>query len=205
VLVVAGYVAYTFALGAFGLWGPTFLHRFHQIPEKSAATFFGVVLVVAGLLGTLIGGFAATAWQKRNRAGFAWTLGLSVLAAAPVSVVAFIASNTTVAMSCLALAMFLLFLSTGPVNTLIIESVPVNLRSSAMATSIFMIHLFGDNWSPEIVGRLSDAWNSLQKAVLILPGALLVAAALWLALAMNTLRASRAPVVRDEAQLTTSA
>ena len=174
VLVVTGYTAYTFALGAFGLWGPTFLHRVHQIPEKSAATFFGAVLVVAGLLGTMVGGFAATAWQKRNPAGYAWTLGLSVLASVPVSVTAFVASNTTLAMSCLALAMFLLFLSTGPVNTLIIESVPVNLRSSAMAVSIFMIHLFGDNWSPEIVGRLSDAWNSLQKAVLILPGALLI-------------------------------
>ena len=48
-----------------------------------------------------------------------------------------------------------------------------------------MIHLFGDNWSPEIVGRLSDAWRSLQKAVLILPGALLIGAALWLALALK--------------------
>jgi hypothetical protein len=88
-------------------------------------------------------------------------------------------------MACLAAAMFLLFLSMGPVNTLIIESVPVNLRASAMAMSIFMIHLFGDIWSPEIVGRLSDHWGSLQKAVLILPVALIVCAALWLTLALR--------------------
>jgi len=60
-----------------------------------------------------------------------------------------------------------------------------------------MIHLFGDNWSPEIVGRLSDAWNSLQKAVLILPGALLIGAALWLALALRTARAGSRRVERD--------
>jgi hypothetical protein len=94
-------------------------------------------------------------------------------------------------MACLAIAIFLLFLSTGPVNTLIIESVPANLRASAMAVSIFTIHLFGDMWSPEIVGRFSDAWGSLQKAVLILPGALLVGAALWLALALRTIRDMR--------------
>jgi MFS family permease len=185
-LVVWGYTAYTFALGAFALWGPTFLHRIHQVAEKSAATFFGAVLVVAGLLGTMLGGFAATAWQKRNRAGYAWVLGLSVLAAAPVSLAAFLIPNRMAAMACLAIAMFLLFLSTGPVNTLIIEAVPINLRSSAMAASIFMIHLFGDMWSPEIVGRLSDAWGSLQKAVLILPVSLLVCAGLWLALAVKT-------------------
>ncbi len=190
-LTVSGYVAYTFALGAFAFWGPTFLSRVHQIPEKTAATFFGGVLVVAGLVGTLAGGFAATAWQKRNPAGYALTLGLSVLAAIPVSFMAFISSSTTVSMVCLAAAMFLLFLSTGPVNTLIIETVPVNLRSSAMALSIFLIHLLGDLWSPEVVGRLSDAWGSLQKAVLILPAVLIINAALWLWLAGFTSRRRR--------------
>jgi MFS transporter, Spinster family, sphingosine-1-phosphate transporter len=195
VLVVGGLTAYTFALGGFAHWGPTFLHRVHQVAEKSAATFFGAVLVVAGLVGTMVGGFAATAWQKRNGVGYAWTLGLSVLAAVPVTLAAFLASNRGIAMACLATAMFLLFLSTGPSNTLIIEAVPVNLRSSAMAASIFSIHLFGDMWSPEIVGRLSDSWGSLQKAVLILPVALLICAILWLALAIRTVKRNAVPSV----------
>ena len=189
-LVVGGYVAYTFALGAFGHWGPTFLHRVHDVPEETAATFFGAVLVVAGILGTFVGGFAATAWHKRNRAAYAWVLGLSVLVAVPVAFGAFYTRNNTLSMAFLAAAMFLLFLSTGPVNTLILETVPPNLRASAMAVSIFMIHLFGDIWSPEIVGRLSDHWHSLQKAVLILPGALVVGAALWLVLAFRMRRAT---------------
>jgi FtsH-binding integral membrane protein len=182
-LTVWGYVAYTFAMGAFALWGPSFLHRIHHIPEKEAGIFFGKVLVIAGLLGTLIGGYAATAWHKRNPAGYALTLGLSVLAAVPTAFFALWVTQTQLAMGLLALTMLLLFLSTGPVNTLIIETVPVHLRSSAMALSIFMIHLFGDMWSPEIVGRLSDRWHSLQKAVLILPLALAVCAVLWLILA----------------------
>ena len=181
-LVVMGYTAYTFAIGAFGTWGPTFLVRVHHIAIEKAGTFFGIVLVVSGLLGTLIGGFAATAWQKRNQAGYAWTLGLSVLIAVPVVVVAFLSQNTAISMACLALAMFLLFLSTGPVNTLIIEAVPLNLRSSAMAVSIFVIHLFGDMWSSEIVGHLSDAWG-LRYAVMILPAALIIGAGFWLTLA----------------------
>jgi MFS family permease len=186
-LVVLGYTAYTFALGAFAIWGPTFLHRAHGVAVDQADTFFGAVLVVAGLVGTLLGGFAATAWQKRNRAGYAWTLGISVLVAVPLAFGAFIASSTFWSMTFLALAMFFLFLSTGPVNTLILETVPVNLRASAMAISIFAIHLFGDMWSPEIVGKLADSFGgSLQRAVLILPVALIVAAALWLALALKT-------------------
>ena len=188
-LVVLGYTAYTFALGAFGYWGPTFLHRVHGMALDRAGEFFGVVLVVAGLVGTMIGGFAATAWQKRNHAGYAWTLGLSVLVAVPLAFGAVVVSSTFWSMSFLAGAMFFLFLSTGPVNTLILETAPVNLRASAMAVSIFTIHLFGDMWSPEIVGRLADSFGgNLQKAVLILPVALIVASALWLVLALKTKR-----------------
>jgi MFS family permease len=186
-LVVLGYTAYTFALGAFGIWGPTFLHRVHGVAVDQAAEFFGAVLVVAGLVGTLIGGFAATGWQKRNRAGYAWTLGLSVLVAVPLAFGAFLAASTFWSMAFLAAAMFFLLLSTGPVNTLILETAPVNLGANAMAVSIFTIHLFGDMWSPEIVGRLADSFGgNLQKAVLILPVALIVASALWLALAAKT-------------------
>jgi MFS family permease len=191
-LVVLGYTAYTFALGAFGYWGPTFLHRAHGVAVAQAGEFFGAVLVVAGLVGTMIGGFAATAWHKHNHAGYAWTLGLSVLIAVPLVFGAFLAGSTFWSMAFLAGAMFFLFLPTGPVNTLILETAPVNLRVSAMAVSIFTIHLFGDMWSPEIVGRLADSFaGSLQKAVLILPVALILASALWLMLALKMKRDGR--------------
>jgi MFS family permease len=91
-------------------------------------------------------------------------------------------------MACLAGAMFFLFLGTGPVNTLILETVPANLRASAMAVSIFLIHLFGDMPSPLLVGWLSDEWGSLRSAVLILPVALMGAASLWLVLAVKMRR-----------------
>lgn len=199
-LVIWGYTAYTFALGAFGFWGPTFLSRIHHVSKETAGTFFGLVLVVAGLLGTLAGGWAATAWHKRHPAGYAGMLSLSVLLAVPAALLAFASENTRLSMACLAAAMFFIFLCTGPVNTLILETVPLNLRASAMAISIFCIHLFGDLWSSEIVGHLSDHWNSLRKAVMILPGALAVSAALWVALAWKTKRAapvSVLPAARD--------
>jgi MFS transporter, Spinster family, sphingosine-1-phosphate transporter len=190
-LVVWGYTAYTFALGAFAVWGPSFLERVHNVPKQTASTFFGAVLVVTGLVGTMAGGFAATAWQRRNPAGYAWMLGLSAALSAPLGVAAFLTENKTASMSCLAAAMFFIFLCTGPVNTLILESVPLNLRASAMAMSIFCIHLFGDLWSSEIVGHLSDHWGNLRHAVLILPGALGVAALLWFMLAMKQRRRPR--------------
>jgi MFS family permease len=153
-----------------------------------AAKTFGVMLAIAGILGTFIGGYAATAWHKRNPAAYAWVLGLSVLVAVPAAAGAFLATSHAAAMIFLAVAMFLLFLGAGPVNTLILESVPPNLRASAMALSIFLIHLFGDVPSPLMVGWLSDVWHSLRQALLILPVALGVCSALWLWLALRMQR-----------------
>jgi predicted MFS family arabinose efflux permease len=188
-LIVWGYVAYTFALGGFAFWGPTFLERVHGLPLDKADTFFGAVLVTAGIAGTLIGGFGATWWQKRTPAGYSLMLSGSVFLAVPLSFAGLLSGSSGSAMGFLAVSIFLLFFCTGPVNTLILEAVPVNVRASAMAVSIFLIHLFGDMWSPEIVGRLADhLHNDLQKAVLILPVALTVAALLWMLLAMRKLR-----------------
>jgi len=59
-----------------------------------------------------------------------------------------------------------------------------------MALSIFLIHLFGDLWSPEIVGRLADhLGNDLRSGLLILPISLLLSALLCLGLAWKIVRA----------------
>jgi MFS transporter, Spinster family, sphingosine-1-phosphate transporter len=183
-LVVLGYTAYTFALGGFQHWGQSFLVREHGLTLDRAGNFFGLTMVVAGLIGTFLGGMLASAWHKRTSAAYAWLLGWSVLAAAPCAFLALTIEATPLAMALLSLTMFLLFLSMGPVNTLILETAPAHLRASAMAVSIFMIHLFGDLWSPKIVGAISKH-SSLGHGVLVLPIALIPAALLWLALAMR--------------------
>jgi predicted MFS family arabinose efflux permease len=189
-LVVWGYVAYTFALGAFAFWGPTFLQKVHGLTLDRADNFFGAVLIVAGVVGSLLGGLLGTRWQRRTSAGYALLLASSVALSVPLAFCALLATGAPVAMAFLAAAIFLLFFITGPVNTLILETVPVNVRSSAMAVSIFMIHLFGDLYSPEVVGRLADRMaGDLRKAMLVLPVALLVAASLWTVLAAKTLKA----------------
>jgi sugar phosphate permease len=184
-LIVLGYIAYTFAMGAYAFWGPTFLVRFHGLSNQFANTFFGGTLVVAGLFGTLVGGFLATKWHRKFKSAYAWLCGVSVLISAPLTTLAFMSSDKTVVMVSLALAMFCIFLSTGPINTLILEASPLNLQSTGMALSIFCIHLFGDVWSPQIVGYLSDRWESLSGALMILPGAFLVAAVFWIKLALE--------------------
>jgi hypothetical protein len=166
------------------------------MPLESADFFFGASLAGTGLIATLAGGFAATRWQQRTGYGYAWTLGLSAVLAAPLAFATFAVDDTFVSKLLLIATMLMLFLSTGPVNTLIIETVPVTMRATSMAASIFAIHMFGDLWSPKLVGRLADQWGDLRRAVLwMLPVALVVSAFFWCWLVAWTKRARRgAPV-----------
>jgi hypothetical protein len=54
-----------------------------------------------------------------------------------------------------------------------------------MAVSIFVIHLLGDAISPPIIGFLADG-SSLSRAVLIVPIAVALSGALWIATALAT-------------------
>ena len=179
-LLVWGYAAQTFSIGAFGVWGPTFLHRIHGLPLGESSTIFGAMLAATGLVATLLGGFLANALRKRTPAGYVWVMALSLIAATPVCFFALMVGNATLSLVGLGTSMFFLFLPTGPIASEMFEIVPVHLRASAMAVCTFVIHLFGDFGSPTIVGNLSTHFkDDLQKGVLILPVVLLAGAALW--------------------------
>jgi MFS transporter, Spinster family, sphingosine-1-phosphate transporter len=188
-LVVAGYTALQFAVGGFGFWAPTFLHRVHGLSLEQADHFFGLWLVITGLLATLLGGYAATVLYRRSPAGYAQVLAVSAVCTVLATFTSFSLTERGPAELALIAAMFFIFLPTGPINTLILETVPVSMRAAAMAASIFAIHALGDLWSPKIIGILSDRMGSLREASLCtLPPALAVCALCWAALAARQAR-----------------
>lgn len=179
-LAVSGYVAYTFSMGALSFWGPAFLSRVHHMSVEESSLFFGPTLILGGILGTVIGGYLATRWKKKSAAGYAKLLAISVLLAVPFTFYGFITEDAKLCMISIAIALVFLFQSTGPINTVLVESVTPAIRASAMAIAIFCIHAFGDLWSPELVGRLSDYYsNDLRMGMLILPGGFVIAAGFW--------------------------
>ena len=200
-LLVGGYAAQTFSIGAFAVWGPSFLHRLHTLPINRADSLFGMILAGTGLAATLLGGFIANRLRRRTESGYIWLMAGSMVVAVPVCALALLAPGTNLTLAALGASMFLLFLPTGPITTEMFEIVPAHLRASAVALCTFFIHLFGDLGSPALVGSISqkmhdvavaagsavaiaDVENArgLRDGVLILPGVLLVGAVLWGAL-----------------------
>jgi MFS family permease len=189
-LAVLGYAAYTFAVGGMAFWMPAFLERTRGVPRPVATVQFGVIVVMTGFAGTFAGGYLADALRRRLREADLWVSGVATLAAAPVALAAFMTYRPALYLVALVVAQLLLFASTGPVNTAIVNAVPPAERASAVAISILAIHLFGDVPSPALIGFLSDR-SSLGRAVLVVPVAILAAGLVWTWAAWKGERAAR--------------
>jgi MFS family permease len=176
---VAGYTAYTFALGGFAVWAPKYLYQRLHMDLKTADFWFGLILVVSGLVATFVGSQWGDRWPGEDRARV--NLRLCAVTAAvslPFSIACLLAGSPVGFFVAIAATEFALFLSTSPINVVILQGVPEEMRASAMALSIFAIHLFGDMISPPLVGAISDA-SSLRAGMFVLPAALVVAAVTW--------------------------
>jgi MFS family permease len=178
-LVVLGYAAYTFGLGGLGFWMPVFLERVRGVAPVAATRYFGLVVVATGIVGTLVGGWLGDYCLRRSRQGYLWFSGIVTLAAAPFALIALTAPAPLEYYPAIVVAEVLLFMSTGPVNAAIANIVSPLERASALALSMFVIHLLGDVPSPPLIGHLSDA-SSLGRAVLIVPVAILIGGFVWL-------------------------
>ncbi len=169
--------AMTFALGGLAQWVPTFLYRLHGLDVARANTVFGAITVLSGIIGTLTGGWLGDRLQKKNPAGYLVVSGWGFFLGAPIAVYALLTSSFPHCIAAIFLAELLLFLNTGPLNTVIVNVTSPSIRAMAFAVNIFFIHALGDALSPTIVGSLSDLWQ-LRTALLITPLAILIAAIL---------------------------
>lgn len=190
-LLVLGYAAYTFALGGLAFWMPTFLERVHGIPKVQATTGFGAIVVVTGFVGTFAGGWLGDYCLKYSRQAYLWFSGATTLLAVPFVVVALTAGAPSAYYPGIVCAQLLLFMSTGPINAAIVNMVSPFERASAVALSMFAIHLLGDVPSPVLIGRISDA-SSLGHAVLVVPVAVAIGGLVWLGAARVAARAADA-------------
>ncbi len=155
----------TFALGGFAVWMPTFFHRAWGLSVGKAGLVFGAVTVLAGLAGSLIGGFLSDRLRRSDPTADLLVSGWGLLLGMPMAAAAILAPSLAVSVSCLFVAETLLFLNMGPLNAAIVSVTPVERRSMAFAANIFVIHLLGDAASPAIIGWGSDMFG-LTKAML---------------------------------------
>jgi MFS family permease len=177
-LTCVGYAMWTFALGGLGVWTPAFMERVRGMSRQDATVTFGAIVLITGFVGTFAGGWISDYLLKFTKESYLWLCGITSLLAAPLTLIAFNHPNKSVWLPAMIVAEVLVFASTGPVNSAIVNLVSPGERATALALSILIMHLLGDVPSPPLIGYLSDI-SSLQRAFLVVPVAILLGGVIW--------------------------
>ncbi len=140
---------------------PTYLQQKDTFAFSSgqAGLYSGVVLVLAGMVGLVIGGYLADRLGKRFPGARIQVCGLGFLLSAPTFALT-VTAHAVLPFTCFfVLTAALLAMYTGPSMAATQDVVPPALRASAVALSLLIAHLLGDTFSPLLVGVLANSFD----------------------------------------------
>jgi MFS transporter, Spinster family, sphingosine-1-phosphate transporter len=186
--------AMTFAIGGIGFWVAAYL-KFRGEPASSTK-FFGAIIVVAGLISTLLGGWAGDRLRKTYAGSYFLVSGVGMIVAFPLFV-AMLFTPFPAAWFLMFGSVFFMFLNTGPSNTALANVARPKVRATAFALNILIIHAFGDAAAFPSIGFIAGHSN-MTIAFLFVSGMMLLSGIIWL-FGMKHLAADTAAVENQPA------
>jgi MFS family permease len=167
----------TFVTGGLGFWAAAYLRYRNQSPDVGM-TIFGLITVVAGLVSTLLGGVIADKLRSRFAGSYFWVSGIGMLIACPFFI-ATLYIPFPAAWITMFLAIFFLFVNTGPSNTALANVSLPSVRATAFAINILVIHALGDVQAFWVLGYIGGHTN-MHVAFLFVSGIIFLSGLVWL-------------------------
>lgn len=186
-------------------WLPTFFQRSFALNLSQASTFYGSILLVGGVAGTLGGGWLADRLGVRTPAVYALVPACAFLLAVPTCLAALSSSTLVVAWLLFVVWQALAIAWLGPVVAAIQQIFAPNLRALASATFLLVNNIVGAGFGTFVMGLMADRMvrqaggealrQSMQYALggYVAGAALMVGAAAYLVRALMPRHAATAP------------
>jgi MFS family permease len=134
-----------------------------NMTSAQAGLFSGVGIVLAGVVGVVLGGYLSDLLSRWYAGARILICGLSFLLSAPayIASVLFAVNLHNLGLYTIAFVIttILLNLSAGPSGAATQDVVPSSLRASAVAISLFVGHILGDAFAPALIGNLARSFD----------------------------------------------
>lgn len=158
-ILLIGFCFTTCTQFGLGTWAPSFFGRIHRLNTKQIGIFAGTVQAIAGLVGTLVGGYLSDLLGRRNVRWRIYVSGICSILACP-GVVLFATSHSLFWCG----VGFTIFSALSPVHVGPIVAVShsvVKVGMRAFATSIIYLisELLGLGLGPFLVGAFNDHYS----------------------------------------------
>ncbi len=160
VLIVMQIFAF-FVLSVATVFLPTYLQQkdLFGLTSSFAGLFSGGVIVLAGLIGTVFGGYLADWLNSRHAGSRVLVCGIGFLISAPAFALSVMAQSFGLFALFFVITTILITFYTGPSTAATQDVAPAALRASAVAVSLLIAHMLGDAFSPTLVGVLARAFD----------------------------------------------
>jgi len=160
VLIVMQIFAF-FSQGAAVVYLPIYLQQKDTLGLSSglASILAGGVVVIAGIVGLLLGGYMSDILSRRHAGARVLVCGIGFLLCAPAFALAVTSHNIVIFVTCFFIAAMLINVYNGPSTAATQDVVPSILRATAIAVSLLLAHLLGDAFAPSLIGILAKAFD----------------------------------------------
>lgn len=167
-------------------WQPTFFIRSYGFTSAEVGIWMAVVVGLAGLIGSYLGGELASRYAANNESLQLRAMAIAIAASGVLSILAYLSPNHYLAFLLMGLAFAGLTTVNGPLFATIQTLVPERIRAVSFALVYLFANLIGMGLGPLAAGALSDTFRpwageeSLRYALVVLaPGYFWVAWHAW--------------------------
>jgi MFS family permease len=137
-------------------WLPSLLQRSFGMSLLSASHFYGALLLIGGIPGILLGGWAGDRAGRRGKSGYARVPGIAFLAGAPLYAAGMLSQSSAAAFALFLIPQALTYMWLAPVLAAVQHLVPASVRATASASFLLINNLIGLGLGAMTIGKLSD-------------------------------------------------
>lgn len=183
----AGYALFGLAANNLSIWGATFFVRVHKFDIATIGFFGGLLSLVAGVPGTILGGWAADRFRGFGRGGRMLFSAVAALIAIPFWVMLIFSDSIPFLLVANFVLLGLSLMWLGPAAADVHDIAGPNLRGLGIGIYFFSVNIAAYAIGSNLIGKLNDwlgasvAPLQMRYSLLVCPAACAVAALLlWL-------------------------
>lgn len=151
---LAAFVGY-----AFLAWNPAFMMRVKGMDLVQIATYYGLLIGITGISGTMVSGFLIDRLSKRDPRWYVWVPAIGFLLSLPFMAGYIWTADWRTALWLLAVTVILQNSYLAPAIVVVHNIVKPERRTLSTAILLFVVNLTGLGGGPLYVGMISDAWR----------------------------------------------
>jgi MFS family permease len=182
-----GYALFGLAANNMGFWGPLFFTRVHGLSLAVVGTLAGALSVVAGVPGTILGGYVSDRFRRFGRGGRMFFGACAALISVPLWLILLFGHNAAVlgTVSFVMLGLALMWL--GPAAADVHDITGPQLRGLGIGIYFFTVNVAAYGIGAPLIGKLNDRLGAanapaqMRYSLLVCPIACALSALLlWL-------------------------